>query len=315
MYDGILGRIGGLRRGNRGWFGRCPCVANHKNGDRSGSLMLWISEEDGSLRCKCFKGCKFRDIAGELGTKASEWFPPSDGLVIKFHGGGAMAGELVATYDYVDEGGGLLFQACKLKRDDGSKSFFQRRPMPDGGWANTLGAGWFRKNEGVWYQVADSEREKYQDVQRFDAVRIVPFRLPSLLAHPEFPVIVVEGEKDVLTLEEVFAGCKVCVTTNPMGAKKWPWHFGKYLKGRRVTIIPDYDDPGFEHACLVAANGIAFGAESVRVVQWPEGVVKCGGDVTDWLEAKHAGKSPSDKRAAIAELVKGVNEYHRKAAT
>lgn len=311
MYESILGRIAGLKPGSRAnvWHGRCPCLTAHAHGDRSGSLRLWI-DEAGRLRVRCFKGCERRDISAALGVRAAEWYPPTSGIRVRISGMDVMAGEIVATYDYQDESGNLLYQSVKLKREDGSKSFYQRRPMPDGGWANTLGGGYFRKNEAVWYQVAESEKDKYRDLQQFNAVRLVPFHLPFLAAHRDFPVVVVEGEKDVLTLEAAFAGCKVCVTTNPMGAKKWPWYFGEWLRGRRVTIVPDYDDVGFEHGCMVCANAIAFGCESVRLVRWPIGVdLKAGGDVTDWLEGK------PDKRAAVTELIKGqAEEYKRSKA-
>lgn len=307
-YSLILSRIEKLRRGVRGWHGRCPCKDNHKNGDKNGSLMLWVSEENGSLRAKCFKGCRFVDIAAALGTRAGDWFPPRVGFRIRPPGRVNMAGEITATYDYCDEDGKLLYQCCRLKREDGSKGFFQRRPMPDGGWANTLAGGFFRQDGSTWYQVQEGS---HSDAKQFLSVRLVPFGLPFLHAHPDFPCIVVEGEKDVLTLEAVFAGKKICVTTNPMGAKKWPWHFGKFLAGRRVTIIPDNDDVGFEHGCLVAANAIAFGCESVRMVRWADGQVKGGGDVTDWLEDKFAGKSVAEKCAAVVELAKGAEEYKR----
>lgn len=312
MYEKILSRVFGIRPGSRAnvWHGRCPCMANHSHGDRSGSLRLWVSETDGSLRAKCYKGCTFRQIAESLGTRMGEWFPPRTELVIRPRMG-IMAGELVATYDYCDEAGKLLYQSCKMVRDDGSKSFFQRRPMPDGGWANTLAGGFFRKDGTTWYQVQEGQ---HADAQQFIAVRIVPFHLPFLASHPEFPVIVTEGEKDVLTLEEAFAGCKVCVTTNPMGAKKWPWYFKSHLAGRRVTIIPDNDDVGFEHACLVAANAIAGGCESVRVVKWPDGTPEKY-DVTDWLNANHKDKSATAKRDAVSALVKAsAEEYKRNKA-
>ena len=74
--------------------------------------------------------------------------------------------EIVATYDYVDEGGTLLFQV--IRRAD--KTFAQRRPDGVGGW--------------VW---------------KLNGTRRVLYRLPTLLAAlaDGREVYVVEGEKDV----------------------------------------------------------------------------------------------------------------------
>ncbi|MGZ8408133.1 MAG: hypothetical protein ACXWVJ_08920 [Caulobacteraceae bacterium] len=88
-------------------------------------------------------------------------------------------GPIVATYDYHDEAGKLLFQACRTD----PKDFFQRRPNGRGGWINNL-----------------------------DGVRRVPYRLPEMLARPEgAPVYVVEGEKDANRLTKL----GLCATTTP----------------------------------------------------------------------------------------------------
>ena len=90
-------------------------------------------------------------------------------------GGGGTAGasngkpRIVATYDYRDENGNLLFQVVRFD----PKDFRQRRPENGGGWA------WSVKG-----------------------VRMVPYRLPKLLAAPADRVIVIpEGEKDVGVLQ------------------------------------------------------------------------------------------------------------------
>ena len=50
--------------------------------------------------------------------------------------GAKVKSEIVATYDYRDAGGDLIFQAVRMK----PKSFRQRRPDPDGknGWTWNL---------------------------------------------------------------------------------------------------------------------------------------------------------------------------------
>jgi hypothetical protein len=44
------------------------------------------------------------------------------------------ASEIVATYDYTDEGGNLIFQCVRAE----PKDFWQRRPDGNGGWINNL---------------------------------------------------------------------------------------------------------------------------------------------------------------------------------
>lgn len=83
-------------------------------------------------------------------------------------GNGQHGPQIVATYDYVDEAGRLLFQVL---RRAAPKAFLQRRPDPK------------RPGEWIW---------KLEDTPR------VLYRLPDLCAGVAKgdPVFVVEGEKD-----------------------------------------------------------------------------------------------------------------------
>lgn len=146
-----------------------------------------------------------------------------------------------AIYDYADENGEILFQ---VERRDGHK-FLQRKP------------------DGTY---------------KVRGVRQVPYRLPDLLARPDDPVFVVEGEKDADNMHA--AG--LLATCNAGGAGKWRDHHAQFLKGRDVVILPDNDEPGRDHADKVreSLQGIA---RSVRVLELPGLPDK--GDVSDWLAA------------------------------
>ena len=170
----------------------------------------------------------------------------------------AMIARIDTTYDYTDEAGELLFQVVRF-RDP--KDFRQRRPNGRGGW--------------VW-SVKD--------------VRLVPFRLPQVLASPI--VIIVEGEKDVLTLESL----GLVGTCNPMGAGKWRKEFNEHFRDKRVAIIPDADTPGVAHAETVL-RGLIGVAESVRVVELPGGAK----DVTEWVE--HMRRDSLDDQACRSALL------------
>lgn len=153
---------------------------------------------------------------------------------------------VVATYDYRDADGTLLYQVVRFE----PKDFRQRRPDGAGGWRWSL--------EGV---------------QR------VPYRLPELLAADKGHLVwVVEGEKDVDRL----AALGLVATTNARGAGQWSAPLSAYLAGCRVVILPDNDVRGRRHAQQVAASlhGVAAEVRIVTLSGVPE-----KGDVSDWLDA------------------------------
>jgi hypothetical protein len=117
-------------------------------------------------------------------------------------------------------------------------------------------------------------------VWNLDGTRRVLYRLHELVNAPaEQPVYKVEGEKDADRLKSL----GLLATTNPGGANEpWREEYSQTLKGRRVYIIPDNDEPGREHARKVAEalQGVATG---VTVVELPGLPPK--GDVSDWLDA------------------------------
>jgi putative DNA primase/helicase len=175
--------------------------------------------------------------------------------------GAKVKSEIVATYDYRDAGGDLIFQAVRMK----PKSFRQRRPDPDG------------KNGWTW---------NLKDVAPF------PYRLPELLAaSPEEPVFLAEGEKDADRL----AKSGLIASTNPMGAGKWRESYSAHFKGRDVVILPDNDQFGREHAEAVARSLYQL-ARSVKVIELPDLAEK--GDVSDWLDRGH---TIADLRARASE--------------
>ena len=96
---------------------------------------------------------------------------------------------IIATYDYVDENGELLFQVCR--RTD--KSFPQRKPDGRGGWSWTT-AG----------------------------VRKVIYRLPEVIeaVAADRTFVVVEGEKDVDNLWKIGAPARAIRAAQAHRARK-----------------------------------------------------------------------------------------------
>ncbi len=125
-------------------------------------------------------------------------------------------------------------------------------------------------------------------------MRVVPYRLPELLAELARPVVIAEGEKDCDNLARI----GVLATCNAGGAGKWTAEHSAFLRGRRVIVLPDNDEAGCNHAQQVAQSlqGIA---ESVRIVELPGLPDK--GDVSDWIEPA-ARKSNLERLAEAAPI-------------
>src|SRR5215469_8723470 len=107
-------------------------------------------------------------------------------------------GRVVATYDYTDQDGELLYQVLRYK----PKTFRQRRPDGNGGWTWNL-----------------------------DGIERVPYRLPAVTGVEDVGVIfIVEGEKDCDGLRER----GIVATTSPGGASHWPPHFEMWFEGHDI---------------------------------------------------------------------------------
>lgn len=179
-------------------------------------------------------------------------------------------GRIVATYDYFDPSGKLAFQVCRMD----PKSFRQRRPDGKGGW--------------IW---------------NMTGVDRMPYRLPQVLKADS--VFVVEGEKDVATLECL----GLTATCNPGGAGKWRRDYAQHFQGKKVVILPDNDAPGRAHAQDVAMNlhGVAA---SVKVIELPDLPDK--GDVSDWIERGKEIPIASMRRALLV-MVERAPEWQPQA--
>jgi AAA domain len=142
------------------------------------------------------------------------------------------AGVVVATYDYNDEHGKLLYQALRYE----PKDFRQRRPDGNGGW--------------IW---------ELED-------RRVLYRLPELLKYPDATVFFTEGEKDA----ERIISLGHCATTVAHG--KWTSECAEALAGRDVWIIEDNDDKGRKRAreAAEALDGTAKSIRVVQLPGLPD---------------------------------------------
>lgn len=107
------------------------------------------------------------------------------------------------------------------------------------------------------------------------------YRLHEIVtAPPEHPVWWTEGEQKAEALERLGL-----VATTAGGAQADARADLEPLRGRRVIIWPDHDEPGCEHALRVAALLREIGCTAEIVDVEPLGLPK-GGDVIDYLAAR-----------------------------
>lgn len=212
---------------------RCPA-----HDDDTPSLQVTIGTT-GKVVATCHAGCTFDAIRTALNL-------PTPSRT-------SMTPRIVATYDYLDANGTLLYQ--KIRKEP--KDFRVRRP--DGsGWTYSLG----------------------------DAPRVL-YRTPQLQAAiaAGTRVAIVEGEKDADALHalSIVATCNLDGAAKDGQRPKWKARETAQLQGVvDVVIIPDNDDAGRAHArAVVTSLATLTPAPVVRVLELPGLDVK--GDVSDWL--------------------------------
>lgn len=172
--------------------------------------------------------------------------------------------QIRATYDYCDEQGTLLYQTVRYE----PKDFKQRRPGGEGGWHWNL-----------------------------NGTRRVLYRLPEVLAAKS--VLVCEGEKDCETARRLrlVATCNVCGS-----AGKWLEEYSESLRGKRIAIIADADEPGRKHARQVAES-LHANVTSIKLLELPGAK-----DLTEWVER-------GGTRDALLEVIRSAAEWTTQVGT
>ena len=296
----FLGKFEGVRQTGGGWIARCPA-----HGDDNPSLSI-ARGEDGRWLVHCHVGCSAEAVVTAVGLKMADLMPSNDRPQRTIKG---RWGRWVCDYVYTDEAGKVLYKACRYVKDDGKKMFIIKTPDPEAkfGWSFGLS----KKN-----------------------IARVPFQLPRVVAAAKAgkTIVIVEGEKDVLSVEEV-AGC--AATCNVAGAMKWGFKFPDgwidWFKGAGGIIIIADNDPrtkkvtkhvrgetveeeiehwrGQKHAWDVRRQLVAAGFEGkIKLMVMPPVPSEAGRsetpkDFTDWVEARRKAGLKVD-RAAFMEAVK-----------
>lgn len=293
----FLSRLEGVKAGSGGEY-ICKCPAHD---DRTASLCVRDGEKGIVLKCQA--GCPTEAVLARMGLKMRDLFheplqkgkqgqtahsarkppappgsPPSPPIPAPKEAEKPRM-TFICAYDYRDENGKLIYQACRYINEASGKKTFRLR-QPD---ANAKG-GWRYDKKGV---------------------RLVLYRLPEVAAaiREGGTVYVVEGEKDADTL----AQNGHTATTNAMGAGKWMDEYAESLKGAaRICIIPDNDDVGREHARTVARSVYPH-VKEVRILDLKKACPKLPekGDITDMFEMMEPGRAD----AALARLIAETAPY------
>lgn len=236
-----------VRRSGGGYMVSCPAHGG-ATGDTNPSLEISVGHSQPVI-LNCHAGCTTDEVLAASNLTWDQISAPRDESPSA--GREWMPNDLVhqETYRYVDAQGELVWEVLRST----NKQFLQRHPDPSGprGWR--------------WTAPPMSARVLYR----------LPKILEAVAGGQEiwFP----EGERDVHALEK--AG--VVATTNAGGAKAWSPQYAESLRGARVTIVADQDEPGREHARAVRASLLEVEAQA-RIVE-----AASGKDARDHLEAGH----------------------------
>jgi|GEM_PF-1830055 len=251
----------------QGWHtALCPVHEGSGNGHRP-SLRIRAANEvaDGAL-VVCMAGCSAASLHAALGLDAEVRVKPNEnsGTALFYRppvedeaacttaATWTPHGPAIATYEYRDEAGRLLYVVCRTA----DKQFPCYVPDPS---------------------APHGKRWRLSDVRR------VLYRLPQVIeaAKTGTMIFVAEGEKDVLALERL--GLVATTAAGGAGRGKWKADYAAALKGTEVIVLPDNDEPGREHAREVLQ---ALRKEGIRsaIVDIAAGM-EPGADVSDAIAA------------------------------
>jgi putative DNA primase/helicase len=201
----LADRLHATRAGG-GWMARCPA-----HDDRHASLSIGAGD-DGRVLLHCHARCTPDAICAAAGLELRDLFPetaqPRDRTI-------------VATYDYQDEQGALLFQVVRFD----PKDFRPRRP------------------DGTW---------------TLRSVRRVVFGLPALQG--QTVVYVVEGERDAQGLQAIGLVATTNVGGAGQWRPAYVDQL-RAAGVRSVVVLPDNDDPGRLHGDTVARSCYGAGLD------------------------------------------------------
>jgi len=223
-FADILSKLPDARQSGDEYIASCPLP-----GHKTPAGHLSVQDAGDKVLVTCHGGRHdFKNIEADREALCSAWGFES----LKY--GSNNEPRIVATYDYTDADGKLVYQVLRMR----PKTFKARRPDGNGNW--------------VW-NLKDTKR--------------VLYRLPEVLqaVRNGQTIYICEGEKDCDNLVKI----GLAATTNSGGAEKWQPELSEALIGASVVIIPDKDEPGKRHAAKVA-NSLYGKTKSIKILELPD---------------------------------------------
>ncbi len=211
------------------------------------------------------------------------------------------AKRLVKTWKYYSpDGSQILFYKDRFRLPDGGKDYGLRRAAP-ADWRECIHRAECQKGR---FDCSGGSIWTLKEKPCSPACSPVLYNEPMLTVTPGELAHLPEGEQccDVLSELGFTALC------NPYGAGEWRVEYSEALRGWRVVIWTDADEPGRNHGLLVARS-LWGKAASIRVVDlYPDR--NDGSDIADWIaERRTRGMDDDAIRAELDALIEQAAEW------
>ncbi|MDE5946530.1 MAG: toprim domain-containing protein [Oscillospiraceae bacterium] len=266
----ILNHFDNVKQDGEQFRANCPACGDTKQ-------HLYITEKDGKILTKCFKNdCKFEEVVQASGLQQKDFFvnqraSRSGTYSISIKSDAKSVPVATREHIYTDIDGHTLGKKIITSMSDGKKRI-------------------------AWYRF-----ENNQYIKNLNGFKMPLYHLHKLSSADT--VIIVEGEKDVETLEKM----GYTATTAPNGAGSgWKSEYNKHLTCKDIIILTDNDDVGRIHGTKTAEK-LIFDAKSVRLIA-SESIyngLKSKGDISDIVQA--VGLEDAKKLLEIA--IENTPEY------
>jgi len=270
----LAAALGNAKRYKRGWLASCP-VPGHGNGKGDRHPSLAITQLGEKFLFKCFGGCDQEDVFAAIKPhlpNSLNWNRP---LVARDPLSGIRpivppTMKEVMAWDYIDENGEVTAQKVRYDVEGGGKTYRQ-------------------------YHLINGER-----VPTIRNWTPIPYNLPAMIAKPNDPVFICEGEKAAEFLAGFYG---VVAISAHQGSSDWPAAITPWFHGRLVVVLPDNDIPGWKYAKRVV-RALLGTAQAIKVVDLADDQSAIGDDAVEYIE----GHTFEQFKATVA-LASVVEDY------
>ena len=247
------------------WVLTCCPVPGHGKGrhDENPSLWLGIAPSGKTLAVSCKAGCDRNVVAAELKLRLEQQRGNADSQAAAT----ALEESAWEPLDYAPAG--TKIREVILREHGGIRN-------PQYTWVyrsvekriSHVVYRWEKDGEKTFQYAVWCQHKKTKKVEwHLDWYpRVYDLLYSELLAdYPDLPVLVVEGEKTCDAARKLF-GDRYFVTTWALGATHAHLPDWSILKGRKVVVWPDNDEPGRKAMHIIAACLVKAGVEDIKMV-------------------------------------------------